>query len=326
MTGHRYRVRTPLQRCVSFRRARWGVPLLVLCACRHESSACDPEPATAIASAIPITSPPIGVRPPAPSASVLPTPGSEASAPSVGAAPVGMVLVPPGTFTMGSDAGNGSEKPARAVTITQPFSIDKLEVTAGDYQHCVSAGSCSPTSIHGPAATPDSVETQSDLCTASDPSKTNYPINCIDRKQAEAYCQFVGKRLPTEAEWEYAARGKSGFKYPWGETVSGCDQAIVGGCQKGPAAVGSRPAGVSPFGALDMAGNVWEWVADGWSDNPATFGTSDPVAPPGNFLGLIRGGSWDFSAPHATAWSRYKFTIGSGHVSTGVRCAQSGGG
>jgi len=326
MTGYRYRVPTPRQIGAVFRQAKWGLPFLALCACRHESTACDPEPVSASPSALSTAASPIGIRPAAPSASVLPTPASETPTPSMVAGSTGMVLIPPGTFTMGSDTGNGSERPARAVTITQPFLIDKLEVTAGDYQHCVSVGSCTPTSIHGPAATPDSVETQSDLCTAGDPLKTNFPINCIDRKQAEAYCRFAAKRLPTEAEWEYAARGKSGFKYPWGETVSGCDQAIVGGCQKGPASVGSRPAGVSPFGALDMAGNVGEWVSDGWSDNPATFGTSDPIAPPGNFLGVIRGGSWDFSAPHATSWSRYKFTIGSGHVSTGVRCAKSGGG
>jgi formylglycine-generating enzyme required for sulfatase activity len=252
----------------------------------------------------------------APSASAAPTASAAA------AAPPGMILIPAGTFTMGSDDGKPFERPARRVTITKPFHIDRLEVTAGEYQQCVSAGSCTPSSIHGPSATPESIATQSGLCTARDPAKANYPINCIDRSQAEAYCKFAGKRLPTEAEWEYAARGTDGRVFPWGAKANGCTEAIIGGCLKGPGVAGSHPAGASPFGALDMAGNVWEWVSDTWTDNPASLGTTDPRAPPGGALGVLRGGSWDFSAPSAQTFSRLKFSAASGHVSTGVRCAK----
>jgi formylglycine-generating enzyme required for sulfatase activity len=234
----------------------------------------------------------------------------------------GMISISPGTFTMGSNDGAAYEQPARPVTITRAFLIDRLEVTAGEYLKCVNAGACSAASIHGPSTTPKAIEDFGSLCTTGDPAHSNYPVNCVDRKQATAYCAFVGKRLPTEAEWEYAARGVSGQVFPWGATASGCNEAVLGGCLKGPGPVGEHPAGASPFGVLDMAGNVAEWVSDGWSDAPASLGASDPAAAPGSFLGVLRGGSWDFSAPRAHVTSRLKFTVGSGHVSTGVRCAR----
>lgn len=235
-------------------------------------------------------------------------------------APDDMVLIEAGTFTMGSDQGKDFERPIRKVTITRPFMIDKTEVTADAYDKCVRAGACTPTSIHGPAATSKSIAEQGSLCTAGDPERAFHPINCIDFKQASAYCAHAGKRLPTEAEWERAARGVDGRTYPWGEDISGCREAIVGGCLHRTGPVAERPENKSPSGAYDMAGNVWEWVADGW--DPAPSGTVDPVVPANAALGVLRGGGWDFSAPYARTFSRLKFSAATGHVSTGVRCAR----
>lgn len=233
--------------------------------------------------------------------------------------PADMVLVEAGEFTMGSDQGKDFEGPPRKVTLTRPYLIDKTEVTAEAYERCVKDHVCTPATIHGPAATAKSITEQGSLCTAGDPERAQHPINCIDQRQARVYCAYVGKRLPTEAEWERAARGVDGRTYPWGEGISACKEAIVGGCLRGTGAVAQRPQSKSPSGALDMAGNVWEWVSDGW--DPAPAGTTDPTVPTGP-LSVLRGGGWDFSAPYARTFSRLKFTAASGHVSTGVRCAQ----
>ncbi len=233
--------------------------------------------------------------------------------------PEDMLLVEAGEFTMGSDQGKEFEGPSRKITLTRPYVIDKTEVTAEAYERCVKAGVCTPASIHGPAATTKSITEQGGLCTAGDPERAQHPINCIDQQQARVYCSYVGKRLPTEAEWERAARGVDGRTYPWGEEISACKEAIVGGCLHGTGPVAQRPQSKSPSGALDMAGNVWEWVSDGW--DPAPAGTKDPATPSAP-LGVLRGGGWDFSAPYARTFSRLKFSAASGHVSTGVRCAQ----
>jgi formylglycine-generating enzyme required for sulfatase activity len=235
-----------------------------------------------------------------------------------------MVFVPAATFTMAAEAPDGSGAHAHQVTITRGFFIDKTEVTAGAYAECVTAGQCTPTSIHGPAASPKQIEELSQVCTANDPAKQNYPINCIDYQQAVTYCSVQSKRLPTEAEWELAARGTDNRTYPWGETAPiGCDLAAMSGCIKKLGEVALRPKGASPFGALDMAGNVWEWVEETYNDKPETLGNTDPHGPAPKFVGTLRGGSWDFAAKSSRAFSRLKFSSGSGHVSTGVRCAKS---
>ena len=234
-----------------------------------------------------------------------------------------MVFVPAGSFLMGSDAGKDYEKPQRTITLTRAYFIDKTEVTAGEYQRCVASGACTLTNIHGPAGGTKAIETLSFHCTGGDPTRAEHPINCLDLSQAETFCKSLSKRLPTEAEWEYAARGTDGRNYPWGESYGGCNQANVGGCARATVAVATRSNGASPFGAVDMAGNVWEWVSDGWDDSPTQHASStNPLIPRSKTLGVLRGGSWDFSAPSARAFSRLKFSAASGHVSTGVRCAK----
>jgi formylglycine-generating enzyme required for sulfatase activity len=239
-------------------------------------------------------------------------------------------------FVMGSDHDGKGEKPAHHAVVTHAFYIDRTEVRADAYAACVADGACSLNKVHAG----DLVESVFGCNT--DKERPKHPANCIDRAQAEKYCASVKKRLPTEAEWEYAARGNDGREFPWGSTVpTRCAQAILTGMmgecgeRKGTWEVATTTDGKSPFGALDMAGNVWEWVADGWDPYPAAAavdaGAGDasaraildprsPLVPTGK--GILRGGSWDYSVSSAKTAYRLPFAATSGNVSTGVRCAR----
>jgi len=173
-----------------------------------------------------------------------------------------MVYVPAGEFIMGSDERDGNEQPMHTVYL-DAFYIDKTAVTNAQYRKCVEAGACD-----APRETTD----------YDNADYAQHPVVYVNWFQAKAYCEWVGKRLPTEAEWEKAARGTDGRKYPWGNTFDGsrlnfCDKNCtlswkdpsVDDGYTGTAPVGSYPVGASPYGALDMAGNVYAWVAD-WYD------------------------------------------------------------
>ncbi|MDI1447786.1 bifunctional serine/threonine-protein kinase/formylglycine-generating enzyme family protein [Polyangium sp. 6x1] len=241
-----------------------------------------------------------------------------------------MILVPAGSFTMGHAKEGKTEKPAHSVTISKPFYLDRTEVTAEDYARCVAAGKCARSSVHGAGVDEAEATKFAPYCTEADPAKARHPINCIDHGQASKLCAFLGKRLPTEAEWEYAARGKDERRFPWGEEPVACTfgnfARAAGQCtgrEKGTMPVGSFPDHASPFGALDMAGNVWEWVADGFDPGAYTKGErKDPLVTTGA-KGVIRGGSWDFASSAAKTTTRYAFDRATGHVSTGVRCAKN---
>jgi eukaryotic-like serine/threonine-protein kinase len=243
--------------------------------------------------------------------------------------PSDMVLVPAGSFVMGHAQAGETEKPPHTVIITKPFYIDRTEVTTGDYNKCVAAKKCTPSGVHGPKVDEAEVAKFSPLCTNANPGSERKAINCIDFAQAETYCAFVGKRLPTEAEWEYAARGSDERIYPWGNDNPVCSMGNFarrpGECSgrpKGPIDVGSFAQHASPFGALDMAGNVWEWVADAFDPKAYTQSRrQDPLVKSGE-KGVLRGGSWDFSSTVAKSTFRFAFERRSGHVSTGVRCAK----
>ncbi len=203
-----------------------------------------------------------------------------------------MVFVPAGEFTMGSDTGESDEQPAHQVYLDD-YWIDRNDVTADAYTACVTASGCT---------TPKGGYSGNATCNWGSPRSGNNPMNCVDWSEANTFCTWVGKRLPSEAEWEKAARGDA-RTYPWGEESPTCDYAQmtdpamaggVFGCGlKGTAPVGSKPAGTSPYGALDMAGNVWQWVND-WYD-PNYYGASPPTDPPGpaaGFYKVMRGGGW----------------------------------
>lgn len=245
--------------------------------------------------------PPAPPPPPLPAARPAPTPI---------AVPEGAtVRVPGGAFSIGSEDGGADEKPVTKVTVAA-FEIDKTEVTVAAYAKCVAAGKCAP---------PDSGM----YCNWKKPGREAHPINCIDWDQASAYCAFAGKRLPTEDEWEYAARGADGRTYAWKDGApadqlcwngDGNDQGR--GHRQGTCPVASYPAGASPFGALDMLGNVWEWTSAAYCPYPNRDCSSDKR--------VIRGGAWNNLDPkYVRTTDRARELPRARPDNVGVRCARS---
>jgi len=165
--------------------------------------------------------------------------------------------------------------------------IDKTEVTNTMYARCVQAGVCDAPSSKG--------SNYSDSYYGSS-QYADHPVVYVDWFQAQAYCEWAGRRLPTEAQWEKAARGADGRTYPWGEQEPNCDLANYDGtkwCIGDTSAVGSYPSGASPYGALDMAGNVWEWAADWYSSSYYSQSPgNNPTGPSSGEYRVIRGGSY----------------------------------
>jgi formylglycine-generating enzyme required for sulfatase activity len=194
-----------------------------------------------------------------------------------------MVYVPAGEFLMGSSDDDsdawGDEKPQRAVYL-DAFWIDKTEVTNAQYGKCVEAAAC-----------------PEPKCWRDDDRRTpDQPVVCVSWHDAETYAAWVGGRLPTEAEWEKAARGTDGRIYPWGNSEPDCEIANYWQCVGYPVAVGSHPGGASPYGVLDMAGNVWEWVADRYDGTYYARSPSfNPQGPEAGEYRALRGGAFNNS-------------------------------
>ena len=198
------------------------------------------------------------------------------------------LVVPAGNFWMGCAPADSScdsdEEPFHEVYL-DAFSIDVTEVEAADYDDCVQVDGCTPLGTDG-------------ACNGAMSGRRDHPVNCVSWYQAEAYCVWAGRRLPTEAEWEKAARGTDGRLHPWGDQPPDCSLAVMddGGWGCGTQEtwpVGSLPAGQSPYGALDMAGNVWEWVSDRYSaDYYSTSPAENPTGPTTGSERVFRGGSW----------------------------------
>jgi formylglycine-generating enzyme required for sulfatase activity len=195
---------------------------------------------------------------------------------------VEMVLIPAGSFIMGSNSFEDNSFPAHTVE-TGEYYIDKYEVTNASYEKCVQEGACQP-----PRSS--SSKTRAQYYENSD--YDYYPVIWVNWDDAIAYCEWRGGRLPTEAEWEKAARGDDGRTYPWGEDVgTECVEANYweyNGCGD-TRAVGTT-LGESPYGVFEMAGNVWEWVQDDYNAYPGGKPSSISSSTVGNKV--IRGGSW----------------------------------
>ena len=225
--------------------------------------------------------------PPPVTAAALPT--SDTSSGAIGE----MVEVPAGIFEMGCDPEhNAGEDCSGDATLHQvtldAYWIDKYEVTNASYARCVAAGGCTPPYKNSSATRSAYYGNQ---------SFASYPVIYVDWNQANAYCTWVGKRLPTEAEWEKAARGPVfPYRYPWGDEAPDCRMANFGGtkgCVGDTSAVGSYPDGASPYGALDMLGNVWEWVADWWQGGYYAYAsTKNPLGPVTGGYKVFRGADW----------------------------------
>jgi len=220
-----------------------------------------------------------------------------------------MVDVPAGNYIIGCNASVdtqclANELPMHTVTLSA-YEIERTEVTQGQYSTCVAAGSCS-----APSCTWD--------CSMAD-----HPAGCVVWAQAKAYCAWAGRRLPTEAEWEAAARGPDGLKYPWGNQDPDCALTNMAGCTGASDPVGAHPTGASPFGALDMAGNAVEMVEDWYS---ATYYATSPAAnPTGPATGTQyggRGGGYLSAAVWQRTSDRDVYDVTDSYPSLGFRCAQ----
>lgn len=253
-----------------------------------------------------------------------------------------MIFIPASSFIMGSPLGEGSddEYPQPGVYL-DAFYIDKYEVTNREYMKFVEA-----TGDHYPEwMKPGS---KYNIRTGSDDyykklgdalTVPAHPVVGISWNDAVAYCRWVGKRLPTEAEWEKAARGTDGRKYPWGNSEpdsggfyranwgEGSDHKVwKQDGYKYTAPAGSFPRGASPYGVMDMAGNVWEWCSD-WYDE-TYYGSGPDNNPKGPIYGtsrVVRGGSWSLSAYDCRCATRLSGTPTFSGYDVGFRCAISAG-
>ncbi|MCX5867934.1 MAG: SUMF1/EgtB/PvdO family nonheme iron enzyme, partial [Proteobacteria bacterium] len=230
--------------------------------------------------------------------------GKEINPPGTRGGP--MVFIPAGEFMMGCnevEEGFWAEEILYYRVYLDAYYIDKYEVTVDQYAQCVKSGKCSDYHLTGWEMPPFPGFSETDGCNWGNSEKGNHPINCVDWNQASGYCKWAGKRLPTEAEWEKAARGTDGRKFPWGNQKATCNYAVMSeidhpndyvGCNEGSTwPVGSKPNGASPYGVMDMVGNVSEWVQD-W-DGKDYYKNSPTKNPPGPSSGdrrVTRGGNW----------------------------------
>jgi len=236
-----------------------------------------------------------------------------------------MVRIPAGVFVMGSEEGGADEKPQHRITLGE-FLIDRTPVTNAQFAQFLNAAGThskqgqrwydmedADARIHGRAGR-----------WAADPAAEDHPVVEVSWYGAVAYCRWAGKRLPTEAEWEKAARGVDGRKYPWGEQPPDHERAHFGAGWNETRAVGRLARGASPYGVLDLAGSVWEWVSSAYLPYPyvATDGREDLNC--ARVRGT-RGGGHDSRAEDLTVTNRGHHVSRnprSGHHNIGFRCAR----
>ena len=256
------------------------------------------------------------------------------------------VFVPAGEFTIGWQGTDATTEVLpgpfpdflKHTVSLDSFWIDKVPVTNGQYQRCVQAGACRPCGQNN--IPPQGVNY------FTDSEYANYPVVNVSWYMARDYCDWAGRRLLTEAEWEKAARGTDGRKYPWGNEPYTEDKANI--CDKhcppsvrgtianpnfndgypGPSPVGNYPAGASPYGALDMAGNVWEWTStaaefypyDANDGREALYDAPDGEKWPER---ILRGGPWNNGLIYQRSSFRYRAVAIYWNMNMGFRCASS---
>lgn len=224
-----------------------------------------------------------------------------------------LVTIPAGTFTMGSNTSDPSEKPAHQVTIAAPFAIGRYEVSVQEWDACAAAGGCQKIA-----------QRQN--------TSPSAPMRDVSWDDAQQYVKWLtsasGKpyRLPTEAEWERAARGGTATRYWWGEQMAqakaNCKECGKPWAEEAPANVGSF--GANPYGVYDTSGSVWEWVADCWHNNYKGAPEDGRTWDEGDCrVRVIRGGSWREGAPYMVASTRFKYDASVRHSQNGFRVARS---
>lgn len=318
------------------------------CACSTRDPArVGPPPgalASASASTPPEPAPPAPPAPPtAPTASVdaAVDVATNAGPPPLAAPPEGMALVPAGPFTMGADTvGEPDEHPSHTVELPA-FYLDLTEVSNEAWARCVAAGACPP---------PDAASAARNGFGADLRFRgPRQPVSAVGWDEARGYCAWLGKRLPTEAEWEKAARGTDARRYPWGNAEPTLDRAVFSGGGV-TADVGTHPRGAGPYGHLDLAGNVWEWVEDVYDPYAYTrpgarlgkggtceealaalddlrshgrqgFTGSNPI--PTECEHVLRGGAFNYSGPGLRSSNRVHHAARFHLVMSGLRCAKS---
>jgi formylglycine-generating enzyme required for sulfatase activity len=220
-----------------------------------------------------------------------------------------MVYVPAGEFEMGAPGGGDTSRTPIHTVALDGFWLDRTEVTNGQYELCVAAGECEPSRY----ADMDWLNGE------------NQPVVGVSWYDAEAYCTWAGAVLPTEAQWEYTARGSENLKYPWGEDLPSCDVANYLECVGTTADVGSYPDGASWCGALDLAGNVYEWVVDWHHEYHADkvvnpVGSKEPEAV-SEYRKMMRGGSWTDRKESLLSAQRMGFVPTDYADTVGIRCS-----
>jgi formylglycine-generating enzyme required for sulfatase activity len=284
-----------------------------------EGPADTPTPVV-LATPTPRTAPPTPT--PRPQPTPAPTEAPEATkegegeateaAPAAGPLFEDMVLIPAGPFTMGQDGGKPKNGPAHQVDLPA-FEIDRFEVTNDEFaQFAEQAGYLTYAEQNDKKSWRDVTE-----------GKGSHPVVYVTWNDAVAYCEWAGKRLPTEAEWEKAARGDDGRAYPWGNEFVAENGNFYEGGVRGTTAVGSYGAGASPYGVEDMAGNVREWVQDYFLAYPGAAADADPFF--GEENRVNRGGGW-FDGEEGEVVATYNRNAGPPDISAnddiGFRCAR----
>jgi serine/threonine-protein kinase len=249
--------------------------------------------------------------------SITPAPTSGIGSTKISADGTTMVYVPAGKFRMGSSdvdlQASDNEKPIHTVDL-DAFWIDKFEVTNVLYKRCVEAGKCTA---------PAECKSWTRNSYYGNSQYDNYPVINVTWENATQYCSFANKRLPTEAQWEKAARGTDGSIYPWADLFDVNKLNSSEGGKGDTTPVGSYPSGASPYGAMDMAGNVWEWIADGYDSGCyKNSQMQNPIGPPGGQFRVVRGGSWRHYHGLVRAASRYGAPPGYSYDSVGFRCVE----
>lgn len=277
-----------------------------------------PKP-TVAAVVIKATPTPAKIPPtPTPRPSPTPAPTVEQTAAETAASPVptvapkpddDMIEIPAGKFTLGSDDSEPNETPAQSIDLPA-FAIDRFEVTNDEFAMFAAATGYQTLGEQKGAKKTWRFYTE---------GKGNHPVVKVSWADADAYCQWLGKRLPTEMEWEKAARGEKGNIYPWGNTFDPANANIKATGIRGTVAGGSFPGGASPYGVEDMAGNVWEWTASPYQAYPNSTYVDNFYS---DELRVTRGGGWFDDETIVRATNRSAAAMDAANDDLGFRCAR----